>query len=109
MSTQILQIYKEKIFMYQKISLLLKNFELNKDDSVFKNVLRFFFAPGKRLASEVRSHFRAGGFIIGAKRARKLRVQNKTSRLSKIKKGMMMFFGKKEIFETKQSIFLDNF
>ena len=47
--------------MYQKISLL-KNFELNKDDSVFENVLRFFFAPGKRLASEVRSHFRAGGF-----------------------------------------------
>ena len=61
MSTQILQIYEEKIFMYQKISLL-KNFELNKDDSVFENVLRFFFAPGKRLASEVRSHFRAGGF-----------------------------------------------
>ena len=92
--------------MYQKISLL-KNFELNKDDSVFENVLRF--ETGKRLASEVRSHFRAGGFIIGAKRARKVRVQNETSRLSKIKKGMMMFFGKKEIFETKQNIFLDNF
>ena len=45
--------------MYQKISLL-KNFELNKDDSVFENVLRF--ETGKRLASEVRSHFRAGGF-----------------------------------------------
>ena len=61
MSFQILQIYKRKNLHIPKNSLL-KIFELNKDDSVFENVLRFFFAPGKRLASEVRSHFRAGGF-----------------------------------------------